>query len=147
VSVTIEARVDVDAPPEVVWEAVTDWPAQREWVPGTVVGVTSGDGRSAGSTLWAFTGLADVGFLDTMEIVEWQPPRRCRVRHLGRLLRGHGEFAVEPRGGNATLVWTEELDPPLGPIGWLGLRLGRPVFQAGLRRAARNFAVWCVNPR
>jgi hypothetical protein len=145
--VTLEARVDVDAAPDVVWAAVTDWPTQGKWIPGTVVGVVEGDGRSIGSRLFAFTGIADIGFLDIMEITEWQPPRRCRVRHLGRLLRGYGVFAVEPRGQAATFVWTEELQPPFGPLGHAGLRLGRPVFEALLRRAARSFAAWCTSSR
>jgi Polyketide cyclase / dehydrase and lipid transport len=146
-TVTLEARVDIDAAPEVVWAAVTDWPAQGKWIPGTVVGVVEGDGRSVGSRLFAFTGVADIGFLDIMEITEWQPPHRCQVRHLGRLLRGYGLFAVEPRGQAATFVWAEELQPPFGLLGHAGLWLGRPVFEALLRRAARTLAAWCVSPR
>ena len=143
-SVTFEVRVDVDAPPDAVWAAMTDWPAQREWIPGTVVGVVHGDGRSVGSRLFAFTGIADIGFLDTLEIVEWQPPRRCRVRHLGRLLRGHGVLAVEPRGDAATFVWIEELTAPFGPLGRAVMTVGRPAFQAGMRRAGRTFAARCA---
>ena len=142
---TLRVRVPVQAPPEVVWAAVTDWPAQHEWIPGTMVGVVHGDGRSVGSRLFGFTGVADIGFLDHLEITEWQPPHRCRMRHLGTLLRGYGEFAVEPNGaGGATFVWTEELDPPLGPLGALGLRLGRPAFQAVMRRAGRTLAARCA---
>ena len=143
-STILEVRVEVDAPPEVVWAAVTDWSAQREWIPGTVVGVVHGDGRSVGSRLFAFTGVADIGVLDTLEITEWQPPRRCRVRHLGTLLRGYGVFAVEDRDpGGATFVWTEELRPPLGLLGRAALSVGRPAFQAVMRRAGRNLAAGC----
>lgn len=139
-----DVRAEIDAPPEVVWAAVTDWSAQRDWMPGTVVGVVHGDGRSVGSRLFAFTGVADLGFLDALEITEWQPPRRCRVRHLGKLLRGYGVFAVEPRGEASTFVWTEELEPPLGPLGAAGLWLSRPVAQAVMRRAGRNLAARCT---
>jgi hypothetical protein len=30
------------------------------------------------------------GFTDTMKITEWDPPRRCVVRHTGRAVRGTG---------------------------------------------------------
>ncbi|HEY0636916.1 MAG TPA: SRPBCC family protein, partial [Pseudonocardiaceae bacterium] len=133
-STRFEVRIDVDAPPGLVWSVVTDWPAQRDWIPATTVHVIAGDGRSTGSRIVAFSGLADIGVLDTMEITEWEPPRRCRVRHLGRLLRGTGEFAVEPRGAGSTFVWVEDLEPPFGPLGRVGLPLVRPLFEAGLRR-------------
>jgi hypothetical protein len=31
-----------------------------------------------------------------MQIVEWRPPRRCVVRHLGRIVQGEGVFEVFP---------------------------------------------------
>lgn len=142
-TVRYEVRVEVDAPAEVVWAVVTDWEGQRGWIPATVVAVVAGDGRSAGSRLFAFTGLADIGMLDTLEIVEWAPPRRCRMRHLGRLLRGYGVFAVEPRAAGATFVWTELLEPPLGWLGRAGMSLLRPVAEATMRRAGRTLAALC----
>lgn len=139
-----EVRVDVDSPPDVVWSVVTDWAAQREWIAGTVVHVVAGDGRSVGSRVAAFTGLADIGFLDTMEITEWEPPLRCRVRHTGRLLRGDGLFEVRPRGTGSTFVWSEDLEPPFGLLGRVGLPLVRPAFEAGLRRGAPRLRALCA---
>ena len=44
--------VDVDAPAETVWHAVTDWAAQGEWMLGTRVTVDGpGDGRQLGARL------------------------------------------------------------------------------------------------
>ncbi|HEY3261330.1 MAG TPA: SRPBCC family protein [Pseudonocardiaceae bacterium] len=144
-SVTFEVRVPVAAPAELVWAAITDWPAQGEWMPGTVVVVADGDGRTVGTRLFAFTGLADVGFLDVLEIVDWQPPHRCRMRHLGRLLHGYGEFTVEAGGdGGSTFVWTEVLRPPLGPLGHLALLLLRAPSEALMRRGGRALAAMCV---
>jgi Polyketide cyclase / dehydrase and lipid transport len=122
---------------EVVWGAVVDWEGQREWIPGTRVGVVAGDGRSVGSRLFGFTGIADVGFLDVLEIVEWQPPRVCRMRHLGTLLRGEGVFEIEPLGDDrSAFVWTERLESPIGWVGRVGMAALRPVAQAVMRRAA-----------
>ena len=139
----VSVRTPVAAPVDQVWSVVTDWERQGDWVPGTVVRVVQGDGRSVGSRLLAFTGLYDIGFVDHLEIVEWEPPRRCLVRHTGRLLRGTGEFAVEPGDGRSTFVWAERLQPPLGPVGRLALALLRPAVRLGLRGAGRNLAAVC----
>jgi uncharacterized protein YndB with AHSA1/START domain len=128
----VRAEVEIAAPAEVVWAALTDWDRQSEWMLGTRVGVVAGDGRSVGSRLWGFTGLFDVGFLDLLEITEWTPPHRCVARHLGKLLRGSAEFAIEPRGDGVTLSWTERLEPPLGLVG--------PAMAWGMRASLRRLA-------
>ena len=53
-------------------------------------------GSAAGSS--PFTGVGPVGFTDPMEVVEWDPPRRCVVAHLGRVVRGDGVFEVTELG-------------------------------------------------
>lgn len=134
-------RVDVVAPREAVWAALTDWDHQGEWMLGTRTRVTGGDGRSVGSTLAAFTGLGPLGFTDTMEITAWEPPTRCEVRHTGRLVHGLGVFEVVARGeGRSTLVWHEHLRPPLGRLGDLGWLLAGPAFRLGVRQSLRRFA-------
>lgn len=139
----ITVRTEVAVPAARLWAAVVDWERQGEWVPATVVRVVGGDGRSVGSRLMAFTGLFDVGFVDHLEISEWDPPRRCVVRHTGRLMRGTGEFAVEDRGDRSVFAWSERLDPPFGRLGRLGLALLSPAVRLGLRGAGRRLAAAC----
>ncbi|MFD1150092.1 SRPBCC family protein [Saccharothrix hoggarensis] len=106
----LELRVDVAAPPATTWAALTDWERQGEWMLGTTVRVTSGDGASEGSGLAAFTGVGRLGFTDTMRITAWEPPVRCAVAHTGRLVRGTGEFVVVPRGdARSEFVWSEDV--------------------------------------
>lgn len=144
-STIFRAGIDLDAPADVAWSVAMDWSRQGEWIPGTAVHVIAGDGCSVGSRLAAFTGVADLGFLDTMEITEWAPPRRCVVRHVGRLLRGVGVFEIRPRGPLASrFEWYEELQPPFGLLGRVVLPLVRPAFEAGLRRAGRTLDALCV---
>ena len=136
-------RVRVAAPADVVWAALTDWPRQGEWMLGTTVEVTGGDGQGAGSTLAARTGVGPLGFTDHMEITSWQPPVRCEVRHTGKVVRGTGSFEVHPIGtGTAELVWTERLDLPLGALGRAGWPLVRPGFRLGVRYSLRRFAAF-----
>ncbi|MCP2261876.1 Polyketide cyclase / dehydrase and lipid transport [Streptoalloteichus tenebrarius] len=142
-AIHLELTTPVAAPPEVVFAAATDWTRQREWMLGTQVHVVAGSGHSVGSRLVAFTGAADLGFLDTMEITVWDPPRRCEVRHLGRLLRGFGVFSVRPHGRGAVFVWEEHLHAPLGPLGVAGWTLLGPLVRWGLRRSLTTFASFC----
>jgi carbon monoxide dehydrogenase subunit G len=140
----LTVRVDVAAPQEVVWRVLTDWERQREWMVGTTVTVTDRDGHSVGSGLAAFTGLGRLGFTDTMRITTWDPPRRCEVRHTGRLVRGFGVFDVEPQGDAASVVaWTELLDLPLGPLGRLSWPVVRPAARVGLAVSLRRLAKLC----
>jgi len=137
-------RVDVDAPAETVFAAATDWQRQREWMLGTTVRIRQGDGRCVGSELEALTGIAGIGITDHMRITVWDAPARCEMRHLGRVVRGTGIFAVAPRGRDAaTFEWTEELELPLGALGKAGWPLIRPLVAWGLRYSLDRFAEFC----
>jgi hypothetical protein len=133
--IELSVPVDVAAPAELVWRTVTDWANQGEWMLGTRVRPTSGDdGRRLGATLEAVTGVGPVGVTDRMEVVEWAPPRRCVVRHLGRVVRGEGVFEVLPVGAErARFVWSELLDLPLV----------RPAFRAGVELSLRRLKRRC----
>ncbi|GAA5168884.1 MULTISPECIES: SRPBCC family protein [Amycolatopsis] len=138
--------VDVAAPAGTTWLALTDWTRQGEWMLGTDVRVVSGDGRSVGSRLAAFTGVKGIGFTDLMEITTWEPPLRCTVRHLGSVVRGSGAFHVQPRGPqSSTCVWTESLDIPFGLLGRLGWPVVRPAFGIGVHRSLKRFAEFAAD--
>lgn len=139
----IVVTTEVGAPAQRVWDALVDFDRQGEWILGTRVRGLPGQG--VGRRVEAFTGVGKVGFLDTMVVRVWEPPRRCVVRHTGRVVRGNGSFEVEDLGtGRARVVISEWVDLPfglLGQLGWLvagpALRLG---FAASLRRFARQVA-------
>lgn len=145
--------VDVAAPPELVWRAVTDWPGQGEWMLGTRVEIEgSGDARDVGGRFRAFSGVGPLGFWDPMEVVEWVEPdrpsdsgvRRCVVRHRGRVVRGDGVFEVVELGPDrCRFLWGERLDLPLGVVGRLGWPLVRPAFRAGVLWSLRRMAGQC----
>jgi hypothetical protein len=137
----VGATVEVSAPIDVVWRAAVDWPAQARWMPLTTVAVVSGDGAGVGTRVCARTGVGRVAAVDPMEIDVWQPPLRCEVRHLGRVVRGRGVFrveAVDPKRSRFT--WEEQL-PESGVYGVLA-RLGAPLNRAVFTIAVRRFARW-----
>lgn len=140
--------VDVDAPPERVWAALTDWTRQGEWMLATDVEVVGDRAEGVGSRLAARTGVPwrrgrHLGVLDTMVVTEWEPPHRVVVQHTGRIVRGPGIFVVRPReGGGSTFEWTERLVLPFGLLGVLGWPLVRPLMVLGVRRSLRRFAAF-----
>ena len=148
--VELPVPVEVDAPAAQVWAYVTDWERQGEWMLGTRVRVTGGDGRGVGTTLHAVTGVGPLGVPDTMEVLEFTPPGetvpgRATVRHTGRIIKGDGFFEVTPLGPHrCRFTFTELIDLPLGALGRLGWPLARPVLKAGFVVSLRRMADRCA---
>jgi hypothetical protein len=133
----------VDAPVESTWAAVTDWERQGEWMLGTSVRVLSDSPAGEGAILEARTGAGPLAVVDTMRITAWEPPHRCQVAHLGRIVRGSAAFEVEQAAdGRSRILWSEWLELPFGLAGQYGFLLGRPLFEAGVRLSLQRFASW-----
>ncbi len=140
--------IEVAAEPEVVFEALVDWSHQGEWMLGTRVQATHLEGRGAGARISAFTGVGPVGFVDPMEITLWEPPYRCHVRHLGRVVRGTGAFDIEPVAqGRTRFIWSEQLQVPGGAAGKAAFVVVRPLAVAGVSRSLTRFARWAERRR
>ncbi|ACU34742.1 SRPBCC family protein [Actinosynnema pretiosum subsp. pretiosum] len=128
----LELTVPVAAPARVTWAAVTDWERQGEWILATSVRVTSGPGRAVGDEFTAVTGIGRFGVVDPMRITRWEPPSLCAVEHLGRVVRGTGEFRVAPAGESASeFTWVEDVVLPA---------IARPAVLAGVRYSLTRFA-------
>ncbi len=141
----IRREVEVAAAAPLVWDYVTDWPRQGEWVPATRVERVDA-AAGVGGRLRAWTGVGPVGFWDPMTITSWElDPSgggRCEVLHTGRLVRGEGEFVVLPVGeGRCRFVWSECLRLPLGRVGGLGWRVARPVAERMIDLALQRMRV------
>lgn len=150
----VRAAVPVEAPADVVFGYVTDWPRQREWIPLTYVRLQPGPqgedpARHVGGRFRAWTGIGPVGFWDPITVTAWeeQPDGsgRCDILHTGRVVRGDAQFRVVARGPNAcTATLWERLEVPGGPVGELLWRIvGRlvgPVLDRGAERVLRGMA-------
>ncbi len=136
-------KVTVGAVPARVWQALTAWDRQSEWVMGTRTYATDLAGQALGGGFVAFTGIGPIGFRDSMVITEWVPPHVCRVRHTGRVVRGTGAFEVEPQGRTGSIVtWSEQIDMPFGGLGDAIWPLVHSVSSWALRRSLQRFAQW-----
>ena len=140
----VRSEVEVAAPAAVVWDYVTDWPRQGEWIPFTTV-QRVGPADRVGGRIRAWTGIGPLGFWDPMTITAWQVDPdgsgRCEVLHTGRLVRGEAEFSVVGRGAEAcTFGWWEHLTLPGGPLGAVACKVTGRGMQKMVDLALRRMA-------
>ncbi len=131
-----EVAAELPVGAEEGWAAVVTWERQSEWMLLTKV---SG-GAGLGERVAARTAVGPVGFTDDMEITVWDPPRLCRVKHLGKLMRGEGAFAIEDLGpGRCRFVWSEDIELGRLEVTWPVVRPGFEMFlRMSLRRLVRR---------
>lgn len=136
----LAVTIDVRGTVEDVWEALSDWEGQSAWILGTRSKGTVQDGRGVGGGIEAWTGVGPLGFLDVMVVSEWEPPHRCVVQHVGRVVRGAGGFQVSELGrGRCRVLWWERVEIPFGTAGRIGWRVARPAVRWGVVTSLRRF--------
>jgi uncharacterized protein YndB with AHSA1/START domain len=126
-------------PPDVVWELITDWEHQDDWMlEASDFVVTSEIREGVGVEAEATIKIGGIKTRDRVRVTGWEPPKRLAIEHHG-WVSGQAELHLTPGlGPPAThLYWKEELQPPLGLLGAVGLRAFRPlmrrIFQRDLR--------------
>ena len=70
-----------------------------------------------------------------MEVTKWQPPTRCHVVHIGRIIRGTGKFELVEKKNVTTFYWSEEIIAPA-----ILLAILKPFILLGVRISLRKFA-------
>jgi hypothetical protein len=109
----------------------------------TDVQVTTSAPTGVGARLSARSGIGAARFVDPMVVNVWEPPHRCEVIHLGRVVTGRGVFLVEDLPGNRSrFTWREELDSTGARrvLDRMGLPLTRLLLALALNRLARLIA-------
>lgn len=144
---TLSISLTIPAPLDSVWKKIADWQSQGEWMLQTKVWVTSQEIEGVGTSIAAFTGplhriyprFGFLGLLDLMVVTKWQPPHRCDVEHVGKILKGSGTFQLTQMNANATRFdWSETIQAPrvifalIAPFFYVGVRIS-------LARFARSF--------
>ena len=139
------ASVLIDASAQAVWDYLTDWPRQAEWMPLTTVEPVGEQTAGRGARIRADTGIWRLRFSDPMTITAWEPPHRLEVAHTGRVVRGDAGFVLQSAPGGVRLTWQERFVLPAGAAGALGWRLTAPLWQRGLDRSLRRLARCCAD--
>lgn len=115
----IEASTHIEAPPARVWEVLTNWERQAEWmVDAHDVRVVSDHRTGVGVVIDCPTDvLAGIVVTDRMKVTRWEQERVLEVTHLGRVIKGFGAFELHATDQGTHLVWWEEATAPLGGLG------------------------------
>ena len=144
---TLSISLTIPASQERVWAKIADWRSQGDWMLQTKVWVTSDKVEGVGTSIAAFTGplyflyphFKSLGLLDLMVVTQWQPPHRCDVDHVGKVLKGSGSFQLSELEDSSTRFdWSETIEAPkpifliLAPFLYIGVRIS-------LARFARSF--------
>jgi hypothetical protein len=141
VPVEIDMAETMPGPPEMVWELITDWEHQDDWMlEASDFRVTSARREGIGVEAEATIRMGGITTRDRVRVAGWQPDRLLTIEHAG-WVPGRGEIHLTPMGRGFTHVyWREVLEPPLGIVGTVGLRAFRPWMGRVFRRDLRVLA-------
>jgi carbon monoxide dehydrogenase subunit G len=134
--VLIEVLETMPGPPEVVWELITDWEHQGDWMLEASRFEVIGEQREGvGVEARATVRIGGLRTRDRIRVSMWEPPRILVIDHLG-WVKGAGEVQLVPIREGTRMRWRETLNAPrlLGPVGRIGLRLFSPLLRRTFRR-------------
>ena len=135
--VAIEVAQSLPGPPEVVWELITDWENQGDWMlEARDFVVTSDEREGIGVEAESTITIGGIRTRDKVRVIGWEPRRRLAIEHRG-WVSGIGEMFLTPLGTDRThFFWREELEPPIGLLGAIGLAAFKPMMARLFRRDA-----------
>lgn len=139
--VVLEMGDVLPGPLDVVWHLITDWEHQGDWMLEAsdfvvVSAVRDGVGVEAEATI----NIGGITTRDRIRVAAWEPNKHLRIEHLG-WVSGTGDIYLTPLGRRQThLFWREELTPPLGIVGAVGMTVFKPVMGRIFRRDLRVLA-------
>lgn len=139
--VTIELSETLPGPIQVAWELITDWENLGDWqLEARDFTVLSEQREGVGVEAEATVRIAGITTRDKVRITGWEPPKRLAIEHQG-WVSGAGEMHLTPLGNARThLFWREELTPPLGVLGAVGLTGFKPLMSRIFARDLRVLA-------
>lgn len=134
----LQMSSDLPAPPEIVWALITDWERQGDWMLEARDFEVVGEQRTGvGVVARARVSIAGITITDQIEVTDWEPHRHLGIRHHG-WVTGRGDVRLAPVGLSRSFIrWREELHPPLGLLGALGLTLLKPLMRRIFERDVR----------
>ena len=131
----------VGGDPETVWDLITDWEHQDDWMlEASDFVVVSEQRTGVGVEAEATITIGGIRTRDRVRVSGWDPPRRLEIEHLG-WVKGRGVIELTPlAGGRTHISWREELEPPLGPLGAAGMAGFKPFMGRIFRRDLKVLA-------
>ena len=125
--VTLTFKITIAAEPQTIFDYLSDWEKQSDWILFTTVHKVSTAPNQQGTQLLAQTKFSKLQFIDTMLVTEWLPPHKIIVEHTGRVILGKGVFKINKISErNCEFIWQEITPVPFGFVGQVGLVLVMP---------------------
>jgi hypothetical protein len=120
----IEVATFIAADADAVWHVIADLERQAEWmVDVRRLRLATAQTRGEGAIIEVTSELFGLPLVrDIMLVTRWDPPRRMEVEHRGQF-HGTGTFALDAAENGTVFTWTEDVRPPLGPLGEAAFRL------------------------
>ena len=123
--------------PEAVWPYLVDWERLGLWMREArdfrVIGTQrEGVGVEAETTVR----IAGITTRDRVRVSRWEPPWILELQHSG-WVQGIGYMELARVEGGTRLFWREELTPPWGILGRVGMRMVAPLMHRVFRRDLR----------
>jgi uncharacterized membrane protein len=135
--VSITVGIDIDRPPEAIWPHLVDWENLPGWMQEARNVRVTGDLREGvGVEAEATVRIAGITTRDRIRITRWNPPVILEMAHLG-WVKGTGYLELSPLERGTHVFWREELVPPWGILGSIGLRLIAPIMRRIFARDLR----------
>jgi carbon monoxide dehydrogenase subunit G len=133
-----EDSIVLAAPPERVWEVLSDWTRYAEWMPDVAWVRPLVARRGRGLRLLVRTRVFGLPVAnDVMEVTEWQPPTRLGIRHTG-VVSGPAEWRLDRTREGTRFVWSEDVRLAIPVFGELALRAYWPWQRRMFRRSMLN---------
>lgn len=139
--VSLEMGATMPGPPRVVWHLITDWENQGDWMlEASDFAITSEHREGVGVEGEATVKIGGIKTRDKITVTRWEPERRLGIAHEG-WVSGGGEILLTPLDNGRTHVfWREDLFPPLGSLGAIGISLFKPLMQRIFERDLKMLA-------
>ena len=142
-TVTLTFRININTDQQKVFEYVTEWEKQSDWIMFTTVKELSESTTDKDINLLAITKFGPLNLIDTMVVTELKPFERIVVEHTGRVVLGKGVFSIHRLSDKkCEFVWQEITPVPFGIIGQVSVVVLGPIirlpFQYSLRKLKTN---------
>ena len=141
----VEVRARIAAPRGLVWDVLTDWERQPEWmVDARAVEVLTAHREGRGVVVRCPTDLLGVVVTDVLKVVGWDAGYRLAVEHVGGLITGDAAFELADADGATSVTWWEQVDPPFGLLGEVGATVVvAPFVRRTFKRSLLNLKRLC----
>lgn len=125
-------------PAPVVWDLITDWENQGDWMlEASDFVVLTEQREGVGVVAEATVKIAGISTRDKVRVTGWEAERRLKIAHEG-WVSGEGELILTGlTDGRTRLDWIETLNPPWGAIGAIGIRATVPAMRRIFKRDLR----------